>query len=64
MILTCSTDLKTLRLNKNVTQCELAQRLGTQQPLISRIESGKAVPSLNFAISYLNALGYEVKVDE
>lgn len=36
------------RIKKGLTQKELAQKLGTKQSAIARIESGKANPSLRY----------------
>lgn len=36
------------RLNQGITQSELANKLGTKQAVISRLETGKANPSINF----------------
>jgi ribosome-binding protein aMBF1 (putative translation factor) len=36
------------RLHAGLTQKELAKKMGTQQPSIARVESGKLLPSLEF----------------
>ena len=64
MKFTQSTQLATLRKAKHVSQRELAERLGVKQPVISRIESGRHVPSIQFVIRFLNALGYALEVKD
>jgi len=44
------------RLQKGFTQKELAQKIGTKQSAISRLESGKANPSLLFLQKIAKAL--------
>lgn len=36
------------RLKQQLTQAQLADKIGTKQSVISRVESGRANPSLNF----------------
>jgi len=36
------------RYHYNITQTQLAKKMGTQQPSIARIESGSTLPSLSF----------------
>ena len=36
------------RIKKEITQTELAIKVGTKQPSIARLENGKNLPSLNF----------------
>ncbi len=55
-------NLKQFRTSRGVSQQSLAERLATKQSAISRIESGRSNPSLEFAIRYLNALGYRIEV--
>jgi DNA-binding Xre family transcriptional regulator len=43
-----------LRLEKNMTQKELAKRAGTSQPAIARLESGKYT---NISMSFLRKIG-------
>lgn len=50
------------RLKKGVTQKKLAQRLKTKQSAISRLESGRANPSLNFLKRLASALGATLKI--
>lgn len=46
----------------NITQAELAKRVGTQKSNISRLESGNYNPSLDFLIKVSDALGKRLSV--
>ncbi len=46
----------------NITQEELAQRVGTQKSNISRFESGSYNPSLDFVTKVARSLGKEVHI--
>ena len=48
---------------QNITQEELALRVGTQKSNISRFESGSYNPSLDFLIKIAKSLGKEVHVE-
>lgn len=50
------------RKEKNMTQEELAKRIGTQKSNISRLESGNYNPSLDFLIKVAWGLGKELKI--
>lgn len=50
------------RLQKGITQRELAKRLGTKQSAISRLESGTYNPSLSFLYKVADALDAQLKV--
>lgn len=50
------------RLQRRLTQRELAYRIGTRQSAISRLESGAYNPSLNFLFRVADALDAELKV--
>lgn len=50
------------RKEKNMTQEELARRIGTQKSNISRLESGNYNPSLDFLIKVAAGLGKELKI--
>lgn len=54
--------VRQLREGLNVTQKELADRLGTGQPSIARLESGQVVPRLDFLSRVARALGARVDV--
>jgi DNA-binding XRE family transcriptional regulator len=50
------------RVSQNITQEELALRAGTQKSNISRLESGRYNPSLDFLVKVARCLGKEVHV--
>jgi len=50
------------RKEQNITQAELAKKVGTQKSNISRLESGKYNPSLDFLIKIAQGLGKELKI--
>lgn len=50
------------RAKQNITQEELAFRVGTQKSNISRLESGTYNPSLDFLIKVAHSLGKEMKI--
>jgi len=50
------------RIQKGVTQTELAHKIGTKQAAISRFESGRYNPTLTFLRKVSHALGKEIKV--
>ena|SRR3990167_2792612 len=45
-----------------LTQKELARRMGTKQSVISRFESGRSNPTLDFLYRLADALGAELKI--
>jgi len=51
------------RLAKGLSQRQLAERASTRQPVISRLESGNATPSLSLLQRVANALDAEVVVE-
>jgi transcriptional regulator with XRE-family HTH domain len=51
-----------LRTAQGLTQGELAQRVGTQQSSIARLESGNTQPSLSFLHRVAEALGGRLEV--
>lgn len=51
------------RLKQNITQEELAKRIGTQKSNISRFESGNYNPSLDFLTKVVHALGLELHIN-
>lgn len=50
------------RREQNITQSELARRVGTRKSNISRLESGNYNPSLDFLIKISEALGKNLNV--
>lgn len=50
------------RVKKGVTQKELAQRIGTKQSVISRLESGRANPSIGFLKKLAQALNSHLEI--
>ena len=50
------------RKEQNITQEELAKRIGTQKSNISRLESGNYNPSLDLLIKIADALGKRLNV--
>jgi len=50
------------RLRRGLTQKQLAVKIGTKQPVISRLERGAYNPSIKFLHRVAVALGAELKV--
>lgn len=50
------------RSSQNITQEELALRVGTQKSNISRLESGTYNPSLDFLTKVARSLGKEIRI--
>lgn len=50
------------RKEQNITQSELAKRVGTQKSNISRLESGNYNPSLDFLAKVAQSLGKSLSV--
>lgn len=50
------------RKEKNMTQAELARKVGTQKSNISRLESGNYNPSLDLLIKVAHCLGKELRI--
>jgi ribosome-binding protein aMBF1 (putative translation factor) len=50
------------RAKKGITQKKLAEKLGTKQSAIARLESGNANPSLNFLKRLAEALGTKLEI--
>jgi ribosome-binding protein aMBF1 (putative translation factor) len=50
------------RIEKRLTQKELALRIGTKQSVISRLESGRANPSIGFLKRLAQALNSHLEI--
>lgn len=50
------------RKEQNITQAELAKRVGTQKSNISRLESGNYNPSLDFLTKVAESLGKKLTI--
>lgn len=48
--------VKLARIDKGITQSQLAKMIGTKQPSIARLESGKTPPSISFLNDIAKAL--------
>jgi ribosome-binding protein aMBF1 (putative translation factor) len=51
-----------LRIARGLTQAELARRVGTKQPSIARLESGRSTPRLPFLKQVAEALDAELVI--
>lgn len=51
-----------LRLKKNISQAELAKKIGTKQPVISRLENMTSKPSLSLLEKISQALNVRLRV--
>jgi transcriptional regulator with XRE-family HTH domain len=52
--------LKNYRKDQGMTQAELAERVGTKKSNISRLESGRYNPSLDFLVKVADGLGRQI----
>jgi DNA-binding XRE family transcriptional regulator len=52
-----------LRINENLSQKELAERIGTNQSAISRLENGRYNPSIDFLSKVARALNKKVEIN-
>lgn len=50
------------RIKKGITQKQLAQKIGTKQSAIARLESGNTNPSLGFLKKIADVMGYKLTV--
>lgn len=53
-------NLKRKRIEKNVTQAELAKKLGVSQPMLAQLERGTKNLTVNMAKEIANALKIDV----
>lgn len=51
------------RAERGITQKELASKVGTKQSVISRLESGRANPSVNFLKKLAQALNSHLEIN-
>jgi DNA-binding XRE family transcriptional regulator len=54
--------VRELREQSQLSQAELAERVGTKQPAIARLESGRVVPRLDLLQKIAAALGRELEI--
>ena len=57
-----ASQLKRLRIEKKISQAELARRVGTKQPSIARLESGYGFRNLTFLKKVADALDATVEI--
>ncbi len=50
------------RISGNITQAEIARRMGTKQSAIARFESGRSNPTLDFIQRLATALGLKLSI--
>ena len=55
-------ELISARATSGLTQAEVAQRMGTSQSVVARLESGSQLPSLRTLQRYAHAIGYRAVV--
>jgi len=55
-------ELIRLRVEKNMTQLEIAKKIGSHQSAIARFESGSYNPSFKFVQEFAVALGMRVQI--
>ena len=51
-----------LRLQRGLTQAQLAEMVGTRQPSIARLENGTSIPSLSFLDRIATALDARIEL--
>ena len=54
--------LISMREKSGLTQDEVAEKMGTKAPNISRLESGRSNPSLKTLVSYAQACGFKLNL--
>lgn len=55
--------LRAARMAQNLTQQALADRVGTQRSNISRMESGKYNPSLDFLVKVADSMNLQLNIN-
>ena len=58
-----ASQLRAARLAQNLTQQALADRVGTQRSNISRMESGKYNPSLDFLVKVADSMNLQLNIN-
>lgn len=51
-----------LRIQRGLTQTQLAAKVGTRQPSIARLENGSTLPSISFLNKIATALDAKIEV--
>jgi len=54
--------LITMREKSGLTQDQVAEKMGTKSPNISRLESGRSNPSLKTLVNYAQACGFKLNL--
>jgi ribosome-binding protein aMBF1 (putative translation factor) len=57
-----SAELLRARLRAGLSQAELAERMGTSQSAIARLESGQTLPSTKTLLRFAEATGSKIKL--
>ena len=52
-----------LRIQRGLTQAQLAEMVGTRQPSIARLENGSSIPSLSFLDRIAKALDARIELN-
>lgn len=55
--------LISVRAQKGLTQAQLAEKLGTKQSAIARLESGNINPSIEFLQKIAQVMGYKLTIN-
>lgn len=55
-------DLIAARIKNNMTQADVAKKVGTKQSAIARLESGNVNPSLEFLHKVAHVMGYKLTI--
>ena len=58
-----ASELIRARIKSNLTQKEVAEKMGTTQSVIARLESGNNLPSLKTILKYGEAIGRKVHIE-
>lgn len=56
-------ELTAARRRAGLTQAEVAELMGTTQSAVSRVESGRSVPTIDFVDRYARALGVTIRLE-